>query len=107
NRGGTRKNDAAHASISGGDQNVKCAVNVDLIRFDGLLHRTRNGSPGSKMKYIVCATAGAVDCGSVGDCAANQFDLIPDAGKILLLAGRQVVENGHRLAPADQFINGI
>src|SRR5437868_15515182 len=105
--GRTGEDHTAHTRITGGDENVQGAIDVDLICLYRLLYRTGHGSARREVNDIVSALADFCEGLAVCDCAFNEGDFFADSCKVLLLAGREVVKDGDGVASADQFINGI
>ena len=59
------------------------------------------------MQDVVGAAAGAVEDFAIGDAADDQLDLVAHGGQILFAARGKIVEHGHLMAAAHQFVHGV
>src|ERR1700730_19401175 len=71
NRGRAGEDDAANSGISRGDENVECAIHVDLVGLQRLLYRARHGSARREMDDVIGAAAGFFNRFAGGDGAVN------------------------------------
>jgi hypothetical protein len=59
------------------------------------------------VQNVVGATAGLL-CGfAIGDAALDEVNFVADVSQIGELSGREVVEHGHAVVAADQFIDRV
>jgi hypothetical protein len=88
-------------------QNIQRAVDIDLIGFDGVLHRARHGGSGRKMQHVFGFMHGLPHDFDVRDATLNQSNLVSDFVEVFFLPGRKVVENDHTVAAADKFVHRV
>src|SRR5207253_10698037 len=86
---------------------VKRSFYVDLVGVNRIFHGTRHGGARRKVNDVVGGLHRFANGFKVGDAALDEGNLAANFGEIVLLARRQVVEDYHRLAAADQFVHRV
>src|SRR5712692_4550564 len=88
-------------------QNIKRPLDVDLVRFDGVLDRAWHGCSRGEVQHVFRFVHGFPHYLNVRDAALDESNLVADFRQVVFLAGRDVVEYDHAMAAADEFVYRI
>ena len=106
-RGGTGEDDTTNSGVARGQEDIQGAIDVNVIGFGRVLNRAGDGGARGKMQDNFGSAARTIERGAIGDRTDDQINLAAHSGEIGFATRGKVVEHGHGVAAADQFVHRI
>ena len=105
--GGCRHDHPLDVGVTGSEQNVKRAVEIDESGLDGILHGASSGSNRGEVDDVIDSCKERADGFQIANVSLAEVDLAPDRNEILYVAGGEVIENADRSAASNQLFHNV
>ncbi|MNN60080.1 hypothetical protein D3C81_1752380 [compost metagenome] len=101
------KQHAFDPGLAHGFADVQRADEVALVRAHRIVHRGLHRSHGREVRHSAASSHRPGNQSRIGHVAYDQFDPGIVQRQIAVLAGGQVIENPHRMAPGKQGVSQV
>jgi hypothetical protein len=91
----------------GGEQNVKCSIQIDEGCLHGVFNGPYHGNDCGKMNDVIDALKQEAQASQVANVGAVKVDLAPDLSEVFLFTSREIVDNANGFAALYQLFHDV